>query len=152
MDISRTWKVFGWKIKLGMPNPLHGLHKSTSICPTQRDISECILLISTQVFQPKQTWKLSNFTIFFQIQVCVSNGHTGYMWLERTVGKTISWKVHNEIGKNEVGKFEPKLDFFDYLILDWKLSNFSFFLTVDSNYPGTYIPLINSWYLRQRNV
>ena len=39
------------------------------------------------------------------------------MLLERAVGKTRSWKflsekVRDEIGKNEVGKFEPKLEKF----------------------------------------
>ena len=32
------------------------------------------------------------------------------MQLEMKVGKTRSWKILNEIGEKEVGKFEPKLE------------------------------------------
>ena len=33
------------------------------------------------------------------------------------VGKTRNWKIRNEIEKNEVGKFELKLENFDNFIL-----------------------------------
>ena len=47
--------------------------------------------------------------------------------LERAVGKTRTWKflsskVRNEIGKNEIGKFEPKME--KFVLLDTALKTF----------------------------
>ena len=97
------------------------------------------------------------FALLKKLLLCLFQNkfRKGYMKLEKAIGKTRSWKLRNEIEKNEVGKFESKLENvwlfntalktfqlwsvlsnlnWNFLTSNLKLSNLSFFPITLFNY------------------